>query len=140
MNSKYEQRLSVDELMNRQNGTAMTTKTIRAVEINEAEWEQLTEMISTLHTLIREEENERRKTEKMQTDMKISMMELTRESLREMSHRYEELVGKASGKAAFHIERRMILDDLLWGLRLAAMALPTIFVLLLSVWSGLLRL
>lgn len=70
MNSKYEQRLSVDELMNRQTSTPMAIKTVRTVKINEAEWEQLTEMISTLHTLICEEENERRKTKKMQTDMK----------------------------------------------------------------------
>ena len=66
--------------------------------------------------------------------------ELTTESIRTLTAKYEELVGKASAKAASHIDHHRFLDDLLWGLRLVAMALPTVLVLLLSVFMGWLQL
>ena len=137
MNSKYEKRLSVDELMARQN-TEQTPP--RTVTISEEEWTALKQTLMRMEALLTDMEHEHSEMSKTAKRLTQEQKELTAESIRTLTAKYEELVGKASAKAASHIDHHRILDDLLWGLRLAAMALPTVFVLLLSVFMGWLQL
>lgn len=133
MNSKYEKRLSVDELMARQN-TEQTPP--RTVTISEEEWTALKQTLMRMEALLTDMGQEHSEMSKTAKRLTQEQKELTAESIRTLTAKYEELVGKASAKAASHIDRHRLMDDFLWGLRLAAMALPTVFVLLLSVFMG----
>ena len=137
MNSKYEKRLSVDELMARQN-TEQTPP--RTVTISEKEWTALMQTLTRMEAMLTDMEQEHSEMGKTAKRLTKEQKEQTTESIRTLTAKYEELVGKASAKAASHIDHHRFLDDLLWGLRLVAMALPTVLVLLLSVFMGWLQL
>ena len=137
MNSPYEKRSSLEELMNISDPQPPT------VQISEAEWNRLGAMLKRMEALTERETVERTVLttagEKYLTAMKQAATEQTKaakEAIRTVAEQAERQVGSASEKASRAIERRTIREEFLWWFRLLCMALPTILVLLLAAYMG----
>ena len=126
MNSEYDKKFSLDEI------TEMNRPIINTVRIPEDEWEEIIYTLEQMQTLTdgicREKKAMESAAKELRETAKISLSRLT--------ETYDRLVGKASEKAASRIERQRIMDDLLWGLRLALMAIPMVLVLGLAAYMG----
>ena len=126
MNSEYGKKFSLDEI------TEMNRPITKTVQISEEEWEEITYTLKEMQTLT---DDIRREKNAMQTAAK-ELRETANNSIRRLTETYDRLVGKASEKAASRMEKRIVMDDLLWGLRLACMAIPTVLVLGLAAYMG----
>ena len=144
MNSEYGKKFSLDEITDMNQPTL--PETTPTVQISAEEWESITLALRQMQTLAdkayRQKTAAEAETKVLSETAHRSMQKLNeaaKNSMRKLTETYTELVGKASEKAASRIEKRTLLDDLLWGLRLALMALPTVLVLGLAVYLGWLR-
>ena len=137
MNSPYEKRSSLEELM------SMNEPQPPTVQISEEEWTRLGAMLERMETLVEQEETARTTMTKAGEEylkaMKQAATEQTKtakEAIQEIAQDAKQQVGSASEKASHAIERRTMRDEFLWWFRLLCMALPTILVLLLAAYMG----
>ena len=126
MNSEYDKKFSLDEI------TEMNRPIVKTVRIPEDEWEEIIYTLEQIQTLTDSICREKKAMESAAKEFR----ETAKSSLSRLTETYDRLVGKASEKAASRIERQRIMDDLLWGLRLALMAIPMISVLALAAYMG----
>lgn len=155
MNLNYGRRLSPEELMNQQKEEPTPKKEVtKTVTISEEEWERLNAMLSemkALSTQIRREsvqmgnagENYLTAMRRTAEEQKKAVMNaakeqetLTKETLQRMEKTFSEQAGRLSEKASERITKRILTDDALWGLRFVLAILPTLLVLVLSVYMG----
>ena len=144
MNSEYGKKFSLDEITDMNQPTI--PESTPTVQISVQDWEDITLALKKMQTLAdkayRQKIAAEAETKELSETAHRSMQKLNeaaKDSMRKLTETYTELIGKASEKAASKIEKRTLLDDLLWGLRLALMALPTVLVLGLAVYLGWLR-
>ena len=155
MNLNYGRRLSPEELMNQQKEEPTPKKEVtKTVTISEEEWERLNAMLSEMKALsaqIRREsvqmgnagENYLTAMRRTAEEQKKAVMNaakeqetLTKETLQRMEKTFSEQAGRLSEKASERITKRILTDDALWGLRFVLAILPTLLVLVLSVYMG----
>ena len=137
MNSKYEKRLSLEELtkLNEQ----APKEEPRTIQISEEEWTRLSALLQRMEMLTEQKNTEERNLTETANMLKKLTEEQTKavsNSIRKIRTVCEEQVGKVSEKASEVIDRRIIRDEALWWLRLILTALPTILVLLLWACVG----
>lgn len=126
MNSEYDKKFSLDEI------TEMNRPIVKTVRIPEDEWEEIIYTLEQMQTLTDGICREKKAMESASKELR----ETAKSSLSRLTETYDRLVGKASEKAASRMEKRIVMDDLLWGLRLACMAIPTVLVLGLAAYMG----
>ena len=126
MNSEYDKKFSLDEI------AEMNRPIVKTVRISEDEWEEIIYTLEQMQTLTDGICREKKAMESAAKELR----ETAKSSLSRLTETYDRLVGKASEKAVSRIERQRIMDDLLWGLRLALMAIPMVLVLGLAAYMG----
>ena len=117
---------------------------IPTVQISVEEWNSLCEMVQRMQALSQDLTAQRAEmktsAEKYAEVMKkaaTAQTEASEKAIRKIAKEATEQVGSASEKASRVIDRRILRDELLWWLRLALTAIPTILVLLLWARVGL---
>ena len=136
--------LAIQQAVQEEQREKQTEQEIPTVQISAEEWMRLSETVRRMEALSAQLSAQKavvaseasKYTEKMMRAAE-EQKEATEKALHKITREATEQVGKASEKAAEVIDRRIIRDEVIWWIRLALTALPTILVLLLWVRVGL---